>query len=39
VHRQEYRNELRSSIHPEDALVVRNILCFYTDSFSVCETT
>jgi hypothetical protein len=24
---------------PDDVLVVRNILSFYTNSFSVCETT
>jgi hypothetical protein len=24
---------------PDDALVVQNILSFYTNSFSVCETT
>jgi hypothetical protein len=34
VHRQEYRNELT-----DDALVERNILSFYTNYFSVCETT
>jgi hypothetical protein len=35
-------NEMNNWVHfctPDDALVVRNILSFYTNSLSVCETT
>jgi hypothetical protein len=35
-----YKNSIYFALHtPDDALVVRNILSFYKNSFSVCETT